>query len=162
VETALQRAPDGPPTRALARALVGAGTLYFFRGDLAACTPYFIRAIDACLAVGDISAAALSHSVLGMTMQFRGDAERARTLIAQGLALAEQTGDDSLLGSILVQQGHISLLQGDFAGARARRSKTASHADSAGATSGYRPRRTPSWATRRAARATTRVPANCT
>jgi predicted ATPase/class 3 adenylate cyclase len=119
LEAALRRAPEGASTRAAARALLGLAGLYFFRGDLAACTPYFARALDALVATGDLVNAAMAHSVFGMIVQFHGDAQRARTLVAQGLALAKQTGDDSLIGGVLGNQGHVLLLQGDYAGARA-------------------------------------------
>jgi predicted ATPase len=101
------------------RALLGAGMLAFFEGDLAAASQHAEEALSIAREVGDKRLIAYPGSMLGMIRIYQGDIEAARSLLAESRSLFKELGDAHGEAQELLALGIAAHRSGDLAMARA-------------------------------------------
>jgi predicted ATPase/DNA-binding SARP family transcriptional activator/DNA-binding CsgD family transcriptional regulator/Tfp pilus assembly protein PilF len=104
---------------ARAKALNGAGTLAFVRGDSARAVARYEQALALRRALADTAGVAGSLNNLGMVLHYRGEYARALPLYSEALALSRALGDRRLTAITLNNLGTTARAQGDFARAAA-------------------------------------------
>jgi predicted ATPase/DNA-binding CsgD family transcriptional regulator len=97
IETAVARSPEADPA-VLARLLEGAGWIAHLSGDNDRAIAHLEDGLAAARAAGDAIRTAHALGLLGTVMYVRGDAARARTLVAQMLAEARAADAGVMIG----------------------------------------------------------------
>jgi predicted ATPase/DNA-binding SARP family transcriptional activator/DNA-binding CsgD family transcriptional regulator/Tfp pilus assembly protein PilF len=104
---------------ARAKALNGAGTLAFVRGDSERAVAHYEQALALRRTLADTAGVAGSLNNLGMVLHYRGEYARALPLYGEALALSRALGDRRLTAITLNNLGTTARAQGDFARAAA-------------------------------------------
>jgi CHAT domain-containing protein len=88
-------------------ALDGLGANALVQGDAAAAVPWFEQALAVFRAAGDRRQESRTLAYLAEARERLGDRGQAVSLLAEGLALARPTGDQTLIGECLLGQAHV-------------------------------------------------------
>ena len=109
---------DQTHTKALTRALHGAGFLADAQGDYAAARALFEENLAIHRELGDRRAIATSLNNIGVVALRQGDYATARALYEESLAIFREFGAKTAIAWALSNLGHVVLQQGDSAAAR--------------------------------------------
>jgi len=101
-----------------AKALLGAGSLAFRLGDLAAANEFCTQALAACREFPDRSLEARVLNNLGIIASDRDDPPSARTFLDMAASAAREVGNPSLEAIALANQGRLALNAADLVPAR--------------------------------------------
>jgi non-specific serine/threonine protein kinase len=118
LEGTLTRAVAAERTRALAKALRGAGYLAIGHGDLAAGRARIEHSLEICRELGDLEGTADSLHGLGRAAYFQGDYSAARSLFNESLTVSLEANHPWGAGHALYRLGMVALIQGDYEEAR--------------------------------------------
>ena len=93
--------PDGDP-RLRAKALEAAGSVAYWRAEMATATGYYEASLALCRELGDKSAIANALYNLGFpTLVTRDDVEKSRVAFEECLAMYRQLGDNEMIARVL-------------------------------------------------------------
>jgi predicted ATPase/DNA-binding CsgD family transcriptional regulator len=112
LERALASA-EATASPARARALVAAGHLAYYQGDLVRSDRMLGEGLRLHRELGDRRGTAFALASLGYAAQFRGEFDRATSLLEESLELARATGDAWAVGRALQNLGVIAYARGD-------------------------------------------------
>jgi predicted ATPase/DNA-binding XRE family transcriptional regulator len=122
LQSALERGSDA--TAARAKALVGAGRLAWFQGELARANTLLRESLTLYQELGDDAGAAFALLVLGRTAVSQGNRRRGETLVEESLALFRQQGNMWGIARALIILGDGALFEGDVDRATAKFQKS--------------------------------------
>jgi non-specific serine/threonine protein kinase len=105
---------DTTPDPARGKALVRAGGLALYLGDLEAAAPPIEESLVIYQALGDKKGVARSYSALATLAAYRGDFTESRGMGLRSLELYRENGDKRGIALTLHNLGYLALLQGDW------------------------------------------------
>jgi non-specific serine/threonine protein kinase len=114
IEDALGRAV-AMRSRTQAKATHGAAMLAALQGDLAVAGPRFAESVALLREVGEVDGLVRPLSDLGLFLAFGGDLVRGKALVGEALDLGRRAKDEWSLGYALFANGHVQLVQGQYA-----------------------------------------------
>ena len=112
--------PGRDPSKERGDALLGAGVMAFFSGDLERMQALTQDARYQYERVGQLNGVAYTYGNRGMVADAQGDAEAAKGLYGHALTMFRELGDRTCTGYMLGNLGMVALDEGDLDGAAAR------------------------------------------
>lgn len=112
LEEGLRKAPEADPV-IRAWALLRAGFLLTYRGDLRRSKALLEEALALAEATGDRTAVTQALTYLGLRATFAGEVSEGRRFLSEALRQAEALGDDYQIGIAHSTTGYLASVQGD-------------------------------------------------